>query len=312
MKRSRLETTDTSGAVNPWRRVRGRRSVGRPVCRAETAGFCMGVILALQKLDALIEADTAKGPLLTLGPIIHNPQVLEEYACKGVAIAEEVGQVAAGATVVVRAHGVPKEVQAQLREQGALVIDATCPKVKRAQLLIENEARKSRMLLLYGDESHPEVKGLLSYAEAGSFVFDTREKLAAYPLQPGRRYCLAAQTTQDKELFEQIREDLQRRREGDVTVLDTICDATRRRQEEAVCIARDVDFMIVVGGYSSGNTRRLAQVVAAEGTPCLHVETADELSLSKLRRYARIGLTGGASTPKKAIDEIQRLLESLL
>ena len=268
----------------------------------------MGVILALQRLDALIES---ADHIFTLGPIIHNPQVVEEYARKGVLTADEPRNIPAGATAVIRAHGVPKSVKGVLRQQGIPVTDATCPKVKRAQQLIEEQAKSGRMLLLYGEPSHPEVKGLLSYAEAGAFVFDSRETLEQFRLLPGKPYCLAAQTTQDREIFESIAGSLATRAEYDVTVLQTICDATKQRQEEAVRIAREVDFMVVVGGFNSGNTRRLVQVVAAEGTPVLHVETAHELPLEMLKGFSRIGLTAGASTPQKVIDEVQHLLEML-
>jgi 4-hydroxy-3-methylbut-2-enyl diphosphate reductase len=286
-------------------------STSTEVVRAETAGFCMGVILALQMLDSLIREKLEPSTICTLGPIIHNPQVLDEYARKGVATADCPEDIPAGATAVIRAHGVPKLVKKNLQERGIPVIDATCPKVKKAQLLIEKQARQGRMLLLYGEESHPEVKGLLSYAEAGAFVFDTREKLEEFHLVPGKPYCLAAQTTQDRETFEQISYDLARRPELNVTVLQTICDATRHRQEEAVRIAREVDFMVVVGGFNSGNTRRLVQVIAAENTPVLHVESPGELPLDKMKKFSRIGLTAGASTPKRVIDQIQDILESL-
>ncbi|MDA8166049.1 MAG: 4-hydroxy-3-methylbut-2-enyl diphosphate reductase [Desulfobacteraceae bacterium] len=281
------------------------------VKRAETAGFCMGVVLALQKLDGLLAVEKGKGRIFTLGPIIHNPQVMEEYARKGVAIAESAGEIPAGATAVIRAHGVPKEVQEDLVWRGVAVVDATCPKVKKAQLLIHQQAQAGRVLLLFGEESHPEVRGLLSYAEAGAFLFDTKEKLGAVPIVPEKRYCLAAQTTQDRGVFDAIVQELSRRADCDLTVLQTICDATRQRQEEAVRIARDMEFMVVVGGYNSGNTRRLVQVVAAQRTPVLHVETAGELPLPEIGRYARVGLTAGASTPNKAIDEVHQLLATL-
>jgi 4-hydroxy-3-methylbut-2-enyl diphosphate reductase len=206
---------------------------------------------------------------------------------------------------------VPKEVEAGLRRRGVHILDATCPRVKKAQLLIEEQARQGRRLLLYGEEEHPEVRGLLSYAGEGAFVFDTKEKLDEFRFEPGVRYSLAAQTTQDKEMFNRIAEALRARDDLDVKVLETICDATRLRQEEAVRIAREVDFMIVVGGFISGNTRRLVQVVADQGTPCIHVETAGELPLEKLRGYRRIGITAGASTPRELVESIQAMLRTL-
>jgi len=280
------------------------------VVRAKTAGFCMGVILALQKLSDLVKNGKVQRPIYTLGPIIHNPQVLEEYAQKGVLIASSVEDIPPEATAVIRAHGVSRNAMEHLRQNRIHIIDATCPKVKRAHLLIEEQAREGRMLLLYGEESHPEVTGLLSFADAGAFVFDTKEKLYGYPLAPGSRYCLAAQTTQDRVIFDEIIATLSSNPDLDVTVLQTICDATKERQEETVSIAREVDFMVVVGGFESGNTRRLTQVVSAQDKPCIHVETARELPVKKLKEFSKVGLTGGASTPKQLIDEIQDILES--
>jgi 4-hydroxy-3-methylbut-2-enyl diphosphate reductase len=280
------------------------------VVRAKTAGFCMGVVLALQKLNNLVQNGKVQGPIYTIGPIIHNPQVLKKYAQKGVLVASSAGDIPPEATAVIRAHGVSRNVMESLRQKRIHIVDATCPKVKKAQLLIEKQAREGRMLLLFGEEAHPEVTGLLSYADAGSFVFDSKEKLYEYPLTSGRRYCLAAQTTQDRGIFNEIAATLSSKPDLDVEVVHTICDATKDRQEETVSIARKVDFMIVVGGFESGNTRRLTQVISAQDKPCLHVETARELPLNELKVFPKIGLTGGASTPKELIDEIQDILEN--
>lgn len=271
----------------------------------------MGVELALHKLDALIEKKRKTGDIFILGSIIHNPQVVGAYAAKGIATVKSPEEIPAGATVVIRAHGIAKAIREELQARGVSVVDATCPKVKDACQLIEKHTAAGRMLLLYGEESHPEVKSLLSYAAAGALVFDSREACAALALSADHSYCLAAQTTQDQEIFEAITADLQQRGDLDLVVLQTICDATRSRQDEAVRIARETEFVVVVGGFESSNTRRLAQVVASQGTPVLHVETAADLPLEKLKPYARIGLTAGASTPKAVIDEVQRVLESL-
>ena len=281
------------------------------IVRAERAGMCMGVNLALSKLDALITRMPQPGALFILGSIIHNPQVVRAYAEKGVITVQSPAEIPAGATAVIRAHGVTKEVEKELSQRGVQIVDATCPKVKAACLLIEKHTASGRVLLLYGEATHPEVKCLLSYAAAGAFVFDSREACVALLLDPAHSYCLAAQTTQDKAIFKEISTELKNRADLDLIVLDTICDATRERQDEAVRIAREVDFVVVAGGYESSNTRRLAQVVLAQGTPALHIETAEDLPLAELKKYQRIGLTAGASTPKAIVDEIQRVLETL-
>ncbi|MFK5926027.1 MAG: 4-hydroxy-3-methylbut-2-enyl diphosphate reductase [Desulfuromusa sp.] len=279
--------------------------------RAKSAGFCMGVSLALHKLDDIIEQKNISGDIYILGSIIHNPQVVEEYAGKGVISVDLPEEIPPGSIVVIRAHGITKQVQQSLSQRGIHVIDATCPKVKDACLLIEENTEKNRVLLLFGEEFHPEVKCLLSYAYGDTFVFDTLDECQKCDLDPALKYCLAAQTTQDKHVFDSISRELSKRKGLDLVVLDTICNATRMRQGEATKIAEETDFVIVAGGYNSSNTRRLAQVIESHGTTALHIETAAELPLAELRNFRRVGLTAGASTPKKIVDEIQSTLDSL-
>ncbi|SEA74677.1 4-hydroxy-3-methylbut-2-enyl diphosphate reductase [Desulfuromusa kysingii] len=279
--------------------------------RAKSAGFCMGVSLALHKLDNIIDRKSISGDIYILGSIIHNPQVVQEYADKGIISADSPEEIPSGSIVVIRAHGITKQVQKTLSQRGIHVIDATCPKVKDACLLIEKNTADDRVLLLFGEEFHPEVKCLLSYAAGKTVVFNSFEKCKACDFDPSLKYCLAAQTTQDKHIFDEISRDLLKRKGLNLVVLHTICNATKTRQDEATTIADDTDFVIVAGGYNSSNTRRLAQVIEAHGTKALHIETAADLPLDELRKFKKIGLTAGASTPKKIVDEIQRTLESL-
>ena len=220
-------------------------------------------------------------------------------------------EVPSGVLVVIRAHGITRQVEESLRARDVKIKDATCPRVKKAQLLIGRHTNKDSILLLYGEADHPEVAGLVSYAANGYFVFDSEEQLAEYGLRKDTRYVLAAQTTQDRILFDKISKQLQSNTDLDVTVLETICDATKLRQTEARKLASEVDFMVIIGGYNSGNTRRLAQVVAEEGTPCKHVETYAELPVRELAGYSRIGVTAGASTPRVLIDQVLDGLGSL-
>ncbi|THB66973.1 MAG: 4-hydroxy-3-methylbut-2-enyl diphosphate reductase [Desulfovibrio sp.] len=276
---------------------------------AETGGFCMGVALALRKLDTMVEQGGTD--IFTLGPIIHNPQVLQDYERLGVRIAKSPEDIPSGAAVIIRAHGIPREVQQELKAKDVTLVDATCPKVKKAQLLIAEQTDKGRRLLLFGEEDHPEVKGLVSYAGESPLVFGDLEELMATDLPPEVEYFLAAQTTQDKETFSLISDHLHERLGQGLPVLATICDATKERQEEAVAIAREVDAMVVAGGFSSGNTRRLVDVVRAQGTQCYHVETVDQIPTQALCDVAAVGLTAGASTPKMIIDDICAKLQSL-
>ncbi len=281
------------------------------IIRASTAGFCMGVALALRTLDKAIESRKTgdQGRILTLGAIIHNPQVLEEYAHKGVVCIHDLSEVLPQDTVVIRAHGIPRADENFLHSSGALVFDATCPRVKEAQMAIANASAEGQSLLLFGEADHPEVIGLISYAGGPYMVFGSVQDFLALHLNPDTRYVLAAQTTQDSEEFKTIAAAFSARFPL-APVLSTICDATGKRQAEALRIAAQVDAMVVIGGLTSGNTRRLAALTANAGVSTWHVESPDELPMTELEKKCIIGLTAGASTPKRLIDETQFLLES--
>lgn len=270
----------------------------------------MGVALALHKLDTIVAARSG-GRVATLGEIIHNPQVLEDYARKGVSCLHSVEEAESDMSVLIRAHGITRDVEARLRERCARVEDATCPRVKNAQLAIAEATASGRELLLYGEAEHPEVRGLISYAAGAGHIFSSLgelESLLAGEELAGRPLVLAAQTTQDRLIFDEMQRRLSTRFGTSLVVLDTICDATRERQEEAGEIAARVQAMVVAGGKSSGNTRRLAELARMRGVPTVLVETADELDRSDFSGVRTVGLTAGASTPRYIIDEVEQKL----
>lgn len=286
------------------------------ILRARTAGFCMGVSLALNRLEKALASQgsirAGGGRLLTLGPIIHNPRVTEEYEAQGVLCVANPEDVRAGDHVLIRAHGIARSVEEQLIRNGATVLDATCPRVKDAQLAIRREREQGGgTLLLFGEADHPEVRGLVSYAEGDALVFADVEALETLGLDPEGKYYLASQTTQDKAAFARVKERLSRLLHRPLPVLETICGATRKRQDEALRLARQVDMLVVVGGLNSGNTRRLAEIARAQGIPVLHVECPAELPLgedSPFRDKECVGLTAGASTPARHIDAVEAAL----
>ena len=278
---------------------------------AETAGFCMGVDMALHKLDQAIAAPPENGRIHTLGPIIHNPQVLERYQRQGVFQTDGSSPLGCNDVVIIRAHGIRKQVQERFEDQGVHLVDATCPKVKKAQILIQKQAEQGKHLLLFGERDHPEVQGLISYAPRHT-VFENIDELKKLVLDPGQRYFLAAQTTQDRESFKDIQDYLLQEIDAGMVILDTICMATKNRQDEVRVLARRVEAMVVVGGKSSGNTRRLAQIAEEAGIYTVHVEIAAELPLGELARFERIGLTAGASTPAWIIEDVALTLRTSL
>ncbi|MFO7818296.1 MAG: 4-hydroxy-3-methylbut-2-enyl diphosphate reductase [Thermodesulfobacteriota bacterium] len=274
---------------------------------AETAGFCMGVSLALHKLDeALIENKQKR--ICTLGPIIHNPQVLNKYRQKGVIVLADVNEAQPDDRVVIRAHGIPLNREKELQNIGSQIVDATCPKVKKAQRAI-HELSRDNHLLLFGEPEHPEVKGLLSYARNDWTIIENEKQLNIRQINTDRHYLLTAQTTQDRNQFRSVRDKLQKKLGSKLRIADTICEATRNRQQEAILIAKQVDCMLVIGGRISGNTRRLVQVISDQSLPCLHIETAGELDINNLKKYDRIGITAGASTPGDIIQEVIKALD---
>ncbi len=280
------------------------------VIRASHAGFCMGVALALHKLDTIVASRPGQR-VATLGEIIHNPQVLEDYARKGVHCLHSVEEAEEDMSVLIRAHGIPRNVEEELRSRCARVEDATCPRVKNAQLAIAEATASGRDLLLYGEAEHPEVRGLISYAAGASHIFSSLaelEKLLEKAPLGQLPTVLAAQTTQDRLIFDEMHRRLASRLGSSLVVLDTICDATRERQEEAGEVAARVQAMVVAGGKSSGNTRRLAELARMRGVPTVLVETADELSSADFSGVRTVGLTAGASTPRYIIDEVERKL----
>ena len=276
---------------------------------ARHAGFCMGVRRAMELV--LAQAHQSGAKVYTYGPLIHNPQVLELLAGKGIEVLGEIpppGSVHGG-TVVIRAHGVPPEDKARLSEAGfSRVLEGTCPRVIRVQAIIGRAAKKGADVVIVGDASHPEVVGLLGHAQGRGMVVSRPEEVAALPEL--RRVVAVAQTTQTSENFAAVVRELTERF-GPVEVHETICAATHRRQDEVRSLAREVDGMVVVGGRESGNTRRLAEVAAESGRPVFLVETEEELAAEDLASLGTVGVTAGASTPNWLIKRVLRELASL-
>lgn len=296
------------------------------VIRANSAGFCFGVSLALQKLENAINLYAPFKRIWTLGPIIHNPQVLERFARKGVHCIDNINdidnsekkyKIQKDDCILIRAHGITRQMEARLNNFGVNIQDATCPKVKSAQLAIAKATSGNATLLLYGEADHPEVQGLISYAHGPSKVFNSLEELKAQ-LQAEengnyrtKNYVLAAQTTQDDKNFSQISSFLAQKLPS-LKILATICNATQHRQAEALDIAKKVQALVVVGGKNSGNTRRLASLAQNIGIPAFHIETEfSEEELKQFKKFTTVGLTAGASTPKDLIDKVHDFLRKL-
>ena len=272
---------------------------------ARTAGFCMGVRRAME--TALGLSHQVRGPLYTYGPLIHNPQVLDLLADKGVTELTQIPEKALG-TVLIRAHGVPPEEQDRLRRAGLEVVNATCPRVIRVQAIIRRCARRGDLVVIVGDAEHAEVVGLLGYAGGAGRVASAVADVADLP--DSKQVVVVAQTTQRRDVYDAVVAAI-RDRYPSVEVHDTICHATSRRQDEVRRLAGLVDGVVVVGGYNSGNTRRLAEVAKEAGVATFHVETERELDRDRLRQLSTMAVTAGASTPNWMIRKVVREIEAI-
>ena len=272
---------------------------------AKSAGFCMGVRRAMEIV--LSQANKGKEPIFTLGPLIHNKQVMDMLRSKGVTTVEEPSGLSHG-SIIIRAHGVSPEKRRALKETGLRVIDATCPKVVRVQSLVQFHTKKGGTAIIVGDPKHAEVIGIVGYSRGPAYVVGTPDEI--YSLPQLQKPFVVAQTTQNKETFRRIVRKVTERF-PDAVVFDTICDATSSRQAEVRSFSGNVDGLVVVGGYHSGNTRRLMEVARDAGIPAQHVETEKDLDRKYFAEMEVVGLTAGASTPNWMIRSVARELEGI-
>lgn len=289
------------------------------VVKAEYAGACYGVQRAL---GLAYRAAQEGEPTCTLGPLIHNPQVVAQLREAGVGAVDSVEDIPGG-TMVVRSHGVVPEVIERARERGLRIVDATCPHVARAQKAAAHMARKGRFVVVVGEAGHPEVEGICAHARAAACrvqdasgeecavaaVVDA-DQLPASVLRPGARVGVVVQTTQSREVFERVVSALEERG-VDVEVKDTVCTATRQRQDAAAALAGNVDAFVVIGGRNSSNTTRLHEICKALCARSYHIESADELDAAWFDGCETVGVTAGASTPEDQIATVIARLERL-
>jgi len=272
------------------------------VILAQTAGFCTGVRRAIKMVLEAANDPTTPAPIRTVGPLIHNEQVLELLQSKGVSAAADEDTVREG-TAVIRAHGVSPQKKQELSKTCQKTIDATCPHVRKVQRITERHARAGYHCVVVGDRGHAEVAALLSRAAGKGHVVAGPQDVDRLPEM--QKVVVVAQTTQNTETFDRTVGKL-RARWPDCKVFDTICRATELRQAEVARLAQQVDAMVVVGGYHSANTRRLAEISAAAGTPTKHVETDDDLDPQWISQHQTVGVTAGASTPNWMIGKVLR------
>lgn len=271
---------------------------------AKRAGFCFGVKRATQMA---FEAADKGGKTFTLGPIIHSPQVVQRLEDMGVKVLKDLTAMDKG-TIIIRSHGVASEELEEAVRKELDIVDATCPFVKKAQEHVKSLSQQGYDVVVVGDADHPEVQGIVSYATGKVFVVGSEEEARELPRMG--KIGIVAQTTQSFDNLKLVvRECLMKGAE--IRVFNTICDATAVRQEEAKELATQVDCMIVIGGYNSANTRRLAEVCKELQPQSYHIETAQQLNPDWFEGVEKVGITAGASTPKWVIDEVVEQVEAI-
>lgn len=272
---------------------------------AKSAGFCFGVKRAVEKVYEV--AGEKQAGVYTYGPIIHNEEVVGDLEKKGVSVlnSEEELKALAEGTVIIRSHGVPRKIYELLQEKGLDYVDVTCPFVLKIHRIVERESRAGRHIVIIGNKDHPEVEGTRGWCEGPSTVIKTREEAENFLREGHENVCIVSQTTFNYKNFQELVEILAKKR-YDRLVLNTICNATNERQAEAAEIAKTVDAMIVIGGKHSSNTQKLFEICKGVCKNTYYIQTLADLDSDSFQSIQCVGITAGASTPNKIIEEVSK------
>ena len=274
------------------------------VIKAKTAGFCFGVKRAVDTVYD--QVDICDGPIYTYGPIIHNEEVVKDMESKGVVVLrseEELDSLQKG-TVIIRSHGVEKRIYDKLDEKRIRVVDATCPFVKKIHNIVRKASEQGTYIVIIGNPDHPEVEGIRGWAGDRVTVIQDTEAARKMDIGKNEKICVVSQTTFNYNKFKDLVEII-KKKSYDVSVLNTICNATKERQTEAERIAETVDAMIVIGDKHSSNTQKLFEICCKACNNTYYIQTLDDLDLNQLGSVETVGITAGASTPNNIIEEVQ-------
>jgi 4-hydroxy-3-methylbut-2-enyl diphosphate reductase len=271
------------------------------VVLAKTSGFCFGVKRAVDTVYEQIE----KGKkIYTYGPIVHNEEVVKDLQDKGVNVInspDELEMIDSG-SIIIRAHGVAREIYELIEKRGLECIDATCPFVKRIHNIVEKESNNGRRIIIIGNDGHPEVEGIKGWCNTPAIVIESEQEAIDFSVEIGEKICIVSQTTFNYKKFQYLVEIFQKKG-YDIIVANTICNATEERQSEAIELAVKADVMIVIGGMHSSNTRKLYELCKSKNT--YYIQTLADLQIDIPNSVELVGITAGASTPNKIIEEVQ-------
>jgi 4-hydroxy-3-methylbut-2-enyl diphosphate reductase len=274
------------------------------IITAKTAGFCFGVKRAID-IAFKIAREKRRG-IYTLGPIIHNPQVVERLKEKGIIPIEDIETRRDIKALIIRTHGIPLELSRKISSRGCEIIDATCPFVKKAQYYAKLLKEEGYQVVILGEKNHPEVKSLMSYAGEGAIVVDGKAPLPKLRNKTG----IVVQTTQPLDALKRV-VSVAIEHAKEIKVYNTICNSTALRLKETEKMAAKVDVMFVIGGKNSANTTQLTRLCESLSVPTHHIETASEIKKGWMKNAKRIGLTAGASTPDWIIKEVENRIRDI-
>ena len=274
------------------------------VITAKTAGFCFGVKRAVECVYQEVEKNPDK-KIYTLGPIIHNDEVIKDMKSKGVDVIfeENLGTINDG-IIIIRSHGVEKRIYDDMEARNLQYVDATCPYVKKIHRLVQAESERGKHIIIVGNPVHPEVIGIMGWSVSPVSVVQTAQEAEEFELSSVQNVSIVAQTTFNYNKFQDIVEIILKKG-YDVSVLNTICSATKQRQTEASEIAKDVDAMIVIGDKQSSNTQKLFEICKKACMNTYYIQTLKDLEIDQLASVGTVGITAGASTPNNIIEEVQ-------
>ena len=281
------------------------------VITAKTAGFCFGVKRAVEKVYD--QVNQGKKEIYTYGPIIHNEEVVADLESKGVNVLEskEDLQNLAHGTVIIRSHGVGKEIYRDIVEQGLELVDATCPYVRKIHRIVREKSEQGKQIIIIGTDTHPEVEGIKGWCVHSAIVVGDQKAAEELCLPQDQEICIVSQTTFNYNKFKNLVEIIDKKG-YDIDVINTICSATEERQLEAGELADKVDAMIVIGGKSSSNTQKLFEICKTNCVNTYYIQTLDDLELYSLPPVKCVGITAGASTPNYLIKEVQEYVRNEL
>lgn len=270
---------------------------------AKSAGFCFGVERAVESVYS--ETENKNEEIYTFGPIIHNEQVVHDLEKKGVKVINSIDEIEKlnNCTVVIRSHGVAKQIYDALDRDKIKVVDATCPFVKKIHNIVKDESEKGKTIIIIGNNNHPEVEGIKGWSCGKTIVINDEKQIENLDIAENEKICIVSQTTFNHNKFKYLVEIIQKKG-YDINVVNTICNATHLRQAEAKEISSEVDAMIVIGGKNSSNTQKLYDICKEQCDNTYYIQTVEDLDMSELESLESIGITAGASTPKNIIEEV--------